>query len=326
MRLSQPKHAQRKSFTKTNRQGFLRQYLIRHGQAAFNSISQLSRTPLSAILTCIIIGIALALPTALFILLKNVDIVSHGVQQTTQLTLYLKPEVNEADVTLLTQRLKENHAIRDIHAISPAEGLAELQHAAGVSHLMDDLESNPLPWAITVLPVSEKMTSEAISRLQQQLSQYPEVDSVQFDTQWIQRLFALMDLAHRAIYALTIFLGLGVLLIVNNCIRSATQQNQKEISVIKLIGGTKAFIRRPFLYTGMIYGLLGGILAWQLVDLLILWIKDPAHHLAMLYQSQYQLLSIGLSDTFILLISSMALGWAGAWLAVTRYLRAANTH
>jgi cell division transport system permease protein len=191
--------------------------------------------------------------------------------------------------------------------------------------VLEDLPNNPLPWAITILPTPPNHSPEALTHLRQELSQLPDVDTVQFDTDWVQRLFALITLAHRAIYALSLFLGLGVLLIVNNCIRAATEHNQKEINVIKLIGGTDAFIRRPFLYTGIIYGLLGAILAWQLVDLLLLWIKEPTHHVATLYHSQFQLLGISLSDTFMLLISSIMLGLVGAWFAVSRHLRATKT-
>ncbi|MDR3478244.1 MAG: permease-like cell division protein FtsX [Gammaproteobacteria bacterium] len=320
MRQSQPKN-----LTKRKRSGFLKNYFIRHIQAAFNSIGQLSRTPINTLLTSAIIGIALALPTALFILLKNVEVLSHNFQQTTQLTLYLKPDITENQARELSQALQKNPNIREVRLISPAEGLNELQQQAGVKNVLEDLQNNPLPWAITILPTSNNHAPEGLSQLQQELRDLPETDTVQFDTDWVQRLFALMTLAHRAIYALSLFLGLGVLLIVNNCIRAATEHNQNEINVIKLIGGTYAFIRRPFLYTGATYGLLGGILAWQLVDLLLLWIKNPTHHVATLYHSQFHLLGISFFDTFVLLISSIMLGLVGAWFAVGRHLRATKT-
>jgi cell division transport system permease protein len=320
MRQSQPKN-----LTKKKRSGFLRNYFIRHIQAGLNSLGQLSRTPVSTLLTCAIIGIALALPTALFVLLKNVEVLSHSFQQTTQLTLYLKPDTTESQATALATSLQKNSAIHEVRLISPAQGLHELQQQADVNNVLEDLPNNPLPWAITILPTPPNHSPEALTHLRQELSQLPDVDTVQFDTDWVQRLFALITLAHRAIYALSLFLGLGVLLIVNNCIRAATEHNQKEINVIKLIGGTDAFIRRPFLYTGIIYGLLGAILAWQLVDLLLLWIKEPTHHVATLYHSQFQLLGISLSDTFMLLISSIMLGLVGAWFAVSRHLRATKT-
>jgi cell division transport system permease protein len=305
-----------------NSSRFIKNYGLRHLQAATNSIGQISRAPLSALMTCVVIGIALALPAALFVLLKNVEVLSQQFRSTTEITLYLKPTLTEAQVTTLVATLKNNPDIAAVTPISPAAGLKELQQQAGQENLTANLQTNPLPWAITVVPAASFQTPTALSELSHTLKQNPAVDAMQMDVLWVQRLFSFMSLAHRILYGLAVFLGIGVLLIVNNCIRSATQVNKKEIDVIKLIGGTHAYIRRPFLYVGVVYGLLGGIMAWQLVDLMLWWLAAPVAHLADLYQSQFHLLNITLSDTFILLFSSIALGLAGSWLAVTRFLKA----
>jgi cell division transport system permease protein len=297
---------------------------MRHSRAALYGLAQLSRTPFSALVTCIVIGITLALPMALFILLKNVEVLSQHVRQNTQLTLYLKSDINETQVSQLVRSLNKNPAIDKVRAISPTQGLKELQQQAGLDNVLADLQNNPIPWAIVISPKASYHSPEALTHLSQTLKQHPEVDSVQLDILWVERLFALMKLAHRAVYALTLFLGIGVLLIINNCIRSATQHNKKEIDVIKLIGGTAMFIRRPFLYAGMIYGLLGGIIAWELVDLLLLWINSPTEQLAALYHSQFQLLGMDILNTFVLLLSSIGLGLIGAWSAISYHLRSSD--
>ena len=299
----------------------IKRYLTRHWQAAVNGLSQLSRTPLTTLITCMVIGIALALPMALFVLLKNIEVLSKNYQQSTQVTLYLKENTSQNEALTLLQTLKNNPAISEARAVSPAEGLKELRDQAGIDEIMTDLSNNPLPWAIVVLPIPSYHSPHDLTLLSQTLKQNPEVQSVQLDILWAQRLAALITLAHRFIYALTSFLGMGVLLIVNNCIRSVTEHNKKEINVIKFIGGTHAFIRRPFLYSGVIYGLLGGIIAWQMVDFMLLILREPSSNLADLYQSQFHLLGIGLMVTFLLLFISIALGLAGAWFAVTRHLR-----
>jgi cell division transport system permease protein len=306
-------------------QHFLSNYVTRHIQAALNSVGQLSRSPFNTIMTCVIIGIALALPLALFIMLKNVEVLSHNFQQSNQLTLYLKPEVVENQANDLLKIIKKNPDINQATLVSPDQGLKELQEQAGITNVLTDLNSNPLPWAIVILPATSLKTPAALTQLANTLKQNPEVDAVQLDVLWAQRLFALISLAHRFVYALAIFLSLGVLLIVNNCVRSATEHNKKEIDVIKLIGGTHAFIRRPFLYAGMIYGLLGGIIAWQLVDLLLMWLQTPSTQLAELYHSQFKLADINVRDTLSLLAGSLLLGLIGAWVAVTRHLGARRT-
>jgi cell division transport system permease protein len=302
----------------------MKRHLTRHWQAGVNGLSQLSRTPLTTLITCIVIGIALALPMALFVLLKNIEILSKNYQQSTQLTLYLKQNTSENEAHTLLQTLKNNPAISEVHAVSPAQGLKELREQAGIDDVIIDLNNNPLPWAVVVLPIASYHSPHDLTLLSQTLKQNPEVQSVQLDILWAQRLAALITLAHRFIYALTSFLAMGVLLIVNNCIRSVTEHNKKEINVIKFIGGTNAFIRRPFLYSGVIYGLLGGIIAWQMVDFMLLLLREPASNLAGLYQSQFHLLGIGLADTFFLLFSSVTLGLGGAWFAVTRHLRTSS--
>jgi cell division transport system permease protein len=306
---------------KKNAVRYLKNYLLRHAQAALSSIGQISRSPLAAFMTCVVIGIALALPMALFILLKNVENLGENFQQTTQMTVYLKPNITEDQAQALVTTLKQNRELTGVTAISPAQGLNELQQQAGIDNVLANLQNNPIPWAIVIVPAKRYASPEALNDLTQNIKRNPEVDTVQLDMLWVERLFNLVSLAKRAAFALGLFLGIGVLLIVNNCIRSATQANKKEIDVIKLIGGTNAFIRRPFLYAGAVYGLLGSIIAWQLVDLLLLWLKTPVSHLAVLYNSSFHLLGIGLLDTFILIISSIVLSWLGSWLAVTRFLR-----
>jgi cell division transport system permease protein len=300
---------------------YLKNYFLRHVQAALSSIGQFSRSPLSALMTCVIIGIALALPTALFLLLKNVTVLNQNFVQTTQMTVYLKQNVNEAQAITLARTLKKNPAFSKITLISPQQGLSELQQQAGINNILADLQNNPIPWAIVVVPNQSVNSPTALTDLNHAIKQNPEVDTVQLDMLWVERLFTLLTIANRATYALAIFLGIAVLLIVNNCIRSATSANKKEINVIKLIGGSDSFIRRPFLYAGGIYGLLGGIMAWLLVDCLLLWLNSPVNQLASLYHSSFHLLGISILDTFLLLISSIALSLLGSWLAVTRFLR-----
>ncbi|MDR3490679.1 MAG: permease-like cell division protein FtsX [Gammaproteobacteria bacterium] len=295
-------------------------YGLRHIQAGFSSLGQLSRAPFATFITCLVIGITLALPVALFTLLKNVDVLGQKLEQNTQITLYLKPNVDDAEAAQFLKELKSNHSIAEAHAISPTAGLAELQQQAGVTNMLSELQDNPLPWAIVIVPAKDQQTPRALNALSNRLKELPLVAEVQLDSAWIERLFAILSLAHRMTYALAFFLGMAVLLIVNNCIRAATQLHQKEIDIIKLIGGTRAFIRRPFLYAGMIYGLLGGIIACLLVDLFLLWLKSPISHLTNLYQSQFHILGLNGMDTLLLLFCSLTLGWIGSWVAATRYL------
>lgn len=298
-------------------------YLTRHMQSGVYSLGKLSRSPWASLMTCLIIGIALALPSILFVALKNTELMNSSFQKTLEMTLYLKQDTTPSQVNALLSRLKKQAEINNIRAISPNDGLKELQQQAGFDSTLENLQNNPLPWAVVIQPDNKINTPAQFEQLRIHLQQLPEVDHVQLDILWVKRLASFMTLAHRILYALAIFLGIAVLLIVNNTIRSATEQHHKEIEVIKLIGGTYAFIRRPFLYVGMMYGLFGGIIAWLLVVALTFALKGPSQHLAELYGSQLTLIGMGFSNLLILLLASVGLGLVGSWVAVTKYLHQA---
>ena len=146
------------------------------------------------------------------------------------------------------------------------------------------------------------------------------VDDVMLDMKWMQRLQAMLEVGERLAFSLGLALALGVLLIIGNTIRLAIENRRDEIVVVKLVGGTNAYVRRPFLYTGIWYGVIGGMLAWVLVALGLQWISGPVGHLAELYQSLFHLIGLGFVGLVALLLIGAGLGLLGAWLAVARHL------
>ena len=140
--------------------------------------------------------------------------------------------------------------------------------------------------------------------------------------EWLQRLGQITEISRRVTLALAIMLAAGVLLIVGNTIKLAIENRRDEILVVKLVGGTNAFVRRPFLYMGFWYGLFGGLLAWVMLVGCLLWLGGPVRQLAGLYGSDYTLLGLGIGDTLLMWFSAAALGLLGAMLVVGRELRA----
>jgi len=143
---------------------------------------------------------------------------------------------------------------------------------------------------------------------------------VQLDLIWVKRLFQFMELGQRLVWALAALLGLAVLLIIGNTIRLAIENRRDEIRVVKLVGGTDAFVRRPFLYTGIWFGLGGGIIAWILLNIGLFWLSGPVEQLINLYGSEFSLKGLSFSDSLLLILDGVILGWLGAWLAVARHL------
>lgn len=299
----------------------IRIHLLRHLQVFFYTLGQLTRRPASMLMTAAVIGIALALPAGLHVVLKSTQQLSGGWDEASQISLFLKRGTPDDEARRLRRQLEQHPQIRQASYISPQEALEEFQRLSGFGEALDALQSNPLPGVLVVLPRVEPGKPDASEVLLAELRDNPRVDLARLDVQWVKRLYAIMDILRQAVYVLASLLALAVLLVVGNTIRLAIQNRRDEIVIIKLIGGTDAFIRRPFLYTGFWYGLFGGLIAWLLVSVSLWILNDPVEKLAGLYQNSFSLSGLNVQTTGILLLSGILLGLVGSWIAVGRHLR-----
>ncbi len=299
----------------------IRSYFIRHFQVFFYSLGQLSRAPVSTLMTCMVIGIALALPTGLHTLLKNAQQLSGGWESTAQISVFLKKDIRPSQAQKLKSDIQRWPDVISVNYISREQALKEFQALSGFGDALKALNSNPLPSVLIVKPKLSRTSEQATQRLLDKLVNLRQTDKAQLDMQWVRRLYAIMNIVERGVFILGFLLALAVLLVVGNTIRLAIQNRRKEIVVMKLIGGTDAFIRRPFLYTGFWYGLFGGIIAWLLVSFTLISISSPIEKLTALYQNQFELNGMSFLTTLTLLWLSILLGLIGSWLAVGRHLR-----
>lgn len=309
------------SVRKVTKANFLFIYFTNHLQAIISSCGSLMRTPLATLMTLIIIGIALALPSGLFVLLQNAKTVSRGLNDSSQISLYLKMNLPNNQIQNLLQRLRQQSNISGVKYISPQQGLTEFQLQTDFQNALSQLKNNPLPPVILVQPNSALTSPDTLNQLLQNLKQLPEVDIAQLDVQWIKRFYAIIDLSKRIVYAIGTLLGLGVLLIISNIINLNLQKYRREIEIFKLVGATDIFIRRPFLYTGMLYGFFGSLVAWLVVSLLLWSLSAPVKHLAGLYGSNFTLQNLNSTSSLALIGTGIILGLIGAWLAVGKHLR-----
>jgi cell division transport system permease protein len=295
-------------------------FFIEHLRAMMNCLGQLSRSAWATLLTFLVIGIAFALPLILSVALNNIQVVSQDFHNTGQINLYLKTGVDHSQVhdTLLVLNMNEN--IKHSRYVSPAEGLKEFNKSSGFPNFVATLKHNPLPGVIVVTPAKGLSTTKTKALLQR-LNKLPSVSTAQLDMKWLQRLNAILAVGHRAALLLMILFAIAVLLIIANTIRLTTQNHREEILVIKLVRGTNSYIRRPFLYSGAVYGLVGAIVGWLLVDLIISFLHGPITHLASLYGSSYAVKGLGLSTTLYLLGAGIVLGLIASWVAVSKYIR-----
>lgn len=299
----------------------LRAYAISHLQAMLDSLGRMARAPFSAALSVAVIGIALAMPTGLHVILKNLQGVSSGWEDAAQISLFLKKEVEPASARAFAEELRALPQAGEVTYISPENALEEFRHLSGYGDVLGNLGENPLPSIVLVRPAAAYGAPGLVEALLGQLRSYPQVALAQLDMEWVKRLYALMEIGKRGVVVLAALLALAVLLILGNTIRLAIQNRRDEIEVHKLIGATDGFIRRPFLYSGLWHGLFGALVAWLLVSVSLLLLNGPVERLALLYGSRFSLGGLGLRASTFLLLAGLVLGLGGAWLAVGRHLR-----
>jgi cell division transport system permease protein len=295
-------------------------YRLHHQQVAVDSLRRLLKNPLSTLATWLVIGIALALPAGLYVTLSNLDGISAGWDSSAQVSLYLRSSTSEEAGAALAAELQKRSDIAKVRYISRDAALAQFRDLSGFGDVLDQLEQNPLPATIVVQPSRTALDPAAARHLLDDLKARPEVEQATLDMQWVQRLHAILDIGRQVALVLAILLGVGVVLVIGNTIRLAIEARRDEIVVVKLVGGTNAFVRRPFLYTGFWYGLGGGLLAWIIVALCLYWLAAPVAELADAYGSPFVLGGAGPLQVLAMLSGGAMLGWIGAWGEVGRHL------
>lgn len=265
-------------------------------------------------------GVALALPVALLLLLTSLEGVSAGWESSARLTAYLQLDASLDDMKDLGKRIDADGRVAGVELVSREQALAEFRKSSGLGDALDYLDDNPLPHTLLITPEDNTRTEVGVEQLMRFVEGLKGVERVQVDLGWLQRLNAMTELLSRAVWALSILLAAAVVLVIGNTVRLAIENRRDEILVAKLVGGTDAFVRRPFLYTGAWFGLGGGMVAWILLQLSLWWLSGPIGRLAGLYRSDFALSGLSVDGAFALIIVSMLLGWLGAWMAVKRHL------
>ena len=294
-------------------------YLLHHLQSLVFSLGKIYQAPATTIMTVAVIGITLSLPGGFYLFLKNIDAVSGDFRSSTQISLFLDLGVDDRRARALEKEIAGMPQVASTEFISREKSLDEFRRDSGFGKSIDTLSSNPLPHTILVQPV--EADTFTVRNLLNSLQAMPEVEIAKLDTEWLERLYTIVEIARRSVMIITILFACAVLLIIGNTIRLDIQNRYQEIIVTKLIGATDAFIRRPFLYGGIWYGLLGGIISWLIVELGYLAIAGPLQRLNLLYQSEMTLITFSFTDFLVLIAASTLLGLAGSWIAVARHLR-----
>lgn len=297
------------------------QWLERHVQTFVGSLGRLWQHPFSTLLTVLVIGIALALPACLHVLVQNVRAASGGWSNALDISVYMKPAATLEQARQAAERVRKRRDVEDVKLVEADDALEEFRRNSGFGEALDALKDNPLPHALVVRPAAEFREASQVEGLTEELRKIDHVDLVQLDTAWVSRFNAILDVVRRVVLLAAGLFALGILVIVGNTIRLDIENRRDEIEVTKLVGGSDAFVRRPFLYSGVWYGLGGALIAWLIVSVVISVLGEPVQRIAGLYGSTFDLKGLGLEGGGVLLTGGVVLGWLGSFIAATRELR-----
>ncbi len=292
-----------------------------HVRNGADALRDLTSRPVATVLTAAVIAIALAMPASLNLLVKNGRNLAGGWESARDFSVYLTPGTSLDSAKTLAADLSKNGIVAAVELIDADTALAGFRESSGLGDAIDQLDGNPLPHTLTVTPV-EAATAEQLGALGEQLQARDDVDLVQIDTVWVERLNAMLDFLRRVVLIATALLIVGLLIIIGNTIRLDIQNRSDEIEVLKLLGASDGFVRRPFLYTGLWYGVCGGVLAILLL-LVGGWVlSGPVERLIGLYAADITVLGLDVPTALLVLAGGVLAGWGGAWTAVARHLSA----
>lgn len=294
-------------------------WLRQHRQALAAALGKFGAQKSAAALNALVIGIALSLPAGGYALLSSLRTVAQGIALEPQLSLFLRPEAKRAEADALAARLKADARLREVRFIPREQALKDLQATEGLAEVVAALNRNPLPDAFVVRPRGTE--PGVLEELARALRALPEVAHVQVDSAWARRLGALAGTARLAIALLATLLAFGLVAITFNTIRLQILTQRAEIEISKLIGATDAFIRRPFFYLGALQGLAGGLVALAILAGSLAALNSGVAELAASYGSGFRLAFLQPTDALAVAVFSSALGWVGAYMSVSRYLR-----
>lgn len=291
-------------------------YRDQHAQALFSSLGRLFSTPFTSTMTIGVLAIAIALASGFYLVVVNLQQLTTGLESSNQISLFLRDEISEAHARQYADTIRKNPNVQNVKVITKKQAMEEFKGYSGFGGAIDVLENNPLPIVIEVLPKDALVDKQALTNLFENFKKSTKVDFAQMDFAWVERLQSIVFIARLGAILLAVVLGLAVFFIAGNTIRLEIHNRREEVIIAKLVGATNGFIQRPFLYTGFWIGFLSGVVAWFIVTIMMLILRQSVENLSGLYEGAFHLLFFSYLETLILLATSTLLAVVGSWLVL----------
>ncbi len=294
--------------------------LNHHFQAIKLVLLRMRNNPLPSFMISLVVGVAMCLPGLFYIGIDNLSKLTNHMQNETEISLFLKLDASTTTITEIKALLAKNAAIKQFHLVTKDEAMVKLKAASETnndnSNTIHQLDKNPLPDAFFIQAKSNDPI--ALEALKDELQNISGVEQALLNTEWAKRLATLLALGKKITFFISILLGIALLVIIGNTVRMQILTQKDEIEVSNLMGATSSFIRTPFLYAGMFYGLFGGLIAILMMAGVVQLFNDSVTQISNLYSSDFSL-SLFNDNLFLAIIGiATSIGWLGSYLAVNR--------
>ena len=293
-----------------------------HRLVAAQSIQRLIATPVSSIMTILVLAIAITLPAALNVAITNVAKLTGQASDNVQMSVYLEKATSDTSGRKLAKQMANWDGVSSASYVSPQQAKDSFRTMEGFVEIIDSLPENPLPGVIVLILSDQSLNVNQAEALRQQALALRDVASAKIDLEWLQKVHAIVGLAQQIAAVLSVLLAIGVVLVVGNTIKLSIDTRREEIIVTKLVGATNAFVRRPFLYMGLWFGASGALIALILINACKYALTSAIDSLSLVYGGNIELTGLGFTNSLTLLLMGAMLGWLGAWLAASQHIRA----
>lgn len=294
-----------------------------HGRVLGDTIGYLTRRFGATLWVWAMIGIALALPATLYLVEANLVRVAGQWRENPGFSAYFEPGVAAEEPTALVEHLRSVPGVDRVSLVTPEESLAEFRRLSGVDDALALLDDNPLPATVRAT-VAADVSGVRLSAIAAQAASADGVEDVVVERDWLERLAAIREVVKRLYWSLAAMLGIGAILISAAAVRLAIEARLQELKVLMLVGAGRGYVRRPFLYLGLVYGLGGALIAAMSISALLLLLEYPLDRLFGSYDGALELSGFDPMFHVALLASGSMLGVLGALVASNQRLNRLN--
>jgi len=293
-------------------------WLVRHAATLRQTIGRLARSPFATLFNVVVIGIAIALPLGLYVVLENLRSLALRFPAEPEISVFMAPDASRTEVTQVEARVRKLADLEQFRFVPKDEALAGMRRSSGLADILDGLPGNPLPDAFVVR--LKNASPDRLDAVRDAARAWPRVEHVQVDSDWSRRIEAALTVGRLATALLAALLSTALVAITFNTIRLQILTQRDEIEVSRLIGATNPFIRRPFLYYGSLLGLFGGAAALGIVLAALALLNGALADFARVHALEVRLEALAAGDALAVLGFAAGLGWLGAWLSASRHL------